>query len=164
MIPLVLNIISLKKEIHTKRTLFVKIYHMWWYVYLLASKRNGTLYIGVTNNIGRRTYEHKQKTIEGFTKKYNLTKLVYFEQFNHATNAIVAEKKIKGWLRSKKNALIESANPNWDDLSLSFWTEWRILSLTRSFAEFILNINKILRFAQDDRGEGLRMTYRPSLY
>jgi len=56
MIPLVLNIISLKKEIHTKRILFVKIYHMWWYVYLLASKRNGTLYIGVTNNIGRRTY------------------------------------------------------------------------------------------------------------
>ena len=65
-------------------------------------------------------YEHKNKLIEGFTKKYNLTKLVYFEEFSRVEDAIAAEKKIKGWLRVKKIKLIESINPEWKDLSLSF--------------------------------------------
>lgn len=86
----------------------------------MANWNNKVIYVGVTNNLERRAYEHKNKLVDGFTKKYNLTKLVYFEQFSKVEDAIAAEKKIKGWIRSKKNALIESINPNWDDLSLSF--------------------------------------------
>jgi putative endonuclease len=75
------------------------------------------LYTGVTNDLKRRVYEHKNKLINGFTKKYNITKLVYYEATNEVTSAIVREKQIKGWLRRKKIALIESANPQWEDLS-----------------------------------------------
>ncbi len=91
-----------------------------YYVYILTNKYNKVLYIGVTNDLQRRVYEHKRGTIEGFTKKYNLTKLVYFEEFTNINDAIAAEKKLKGWLRLKKIALIESKNPDWKDLSLSF--------------------------------------------
>lgn len=90
------------------------------YVYIMTNRHNKVLYIGVTNDLQRRMYEHKNKLIEGFTKKYNLTKLVYFEEFGNVIDAIAAEKKIKGWLRSRKINLIESKNPNWSDLSLSF--------------------------------------------
>ena len=76
-----------------------------------------TLYTGVTNNLNRRVYEHKNKLIRGFTFKYNITKLVYFEIFNDINQAIAREKQIKGWLRSKKINLIESVNPEWNDLS-----------------------------------------------
>ncbi len=76
--------------------------------------------MGVTNDLTRRMYEHKQKLVEGFTSKYNLTKLVYFEAFADINDAIAAEKKIKGWIRIKKIKLIESKNPSWIDLSLSF--------------------------------------------
>jgi putative endonuclease len=79
-----------------------------------------TLYTGVTNDLIRRVYEHKNKMVEGFTKKYNITKLVYFEETGDVEAAIAREKRIKGWLRSKKIALIESANPKWKDLS----AEW----------------------------------------
>ena len=79
--------------------------------------RSRTLYTGVTNDLKRRVYEHKNKLINGFTKKYNITKLVYYEATNEVTSAIVREKQIKGWLRRKKIALIESANPQWEDLS-----------------------------------------------
>ena len=116
MIPLVLNIISLKKEIHTKRILFVKIYHMWWYVYLLASKRIGTLYIGVTNNIGRRTYEHKHWFNEWFTKQYGIKILVYYEKLTSIVDAIIREKQLKKWNRKRKIELIEEHNPEWKDL------------------------------------------------
>ena len=75
-----------------------------------------TLYTGVTNNLARRVYEHKNKLIEGFTKKYNITRLVYFEVFNNIEDAIRREKQIKGWVRKKKIALIESINPEWKDL------------------------------------------------
>lgn len=75
------------------------------------------MYTGVTNDLKRRVYEHKNKLINGFTKKYNITKLVYYEATNEVTSAIVREKQIKGWLRRKKIALIESANPQWEDLS-----------------------------------------------
>lgn len=73
------------------------------------------MYVGVTNDLLRRMREHRSKFIDGFTKKYNLTKLVYFEDFTDVNEAIAAEKKIKGWLRKKKISLIESKNPHWKD-------------------------------------------------
>ena len=87
-----------------------------YYVYILASKRNGTLYIGVTNDLRRRIYEHKQKMVDGFTKKYNIDKLVYYEQTNSAYDAIQREKQLKKWNRDWKIKLIEKNNPYWKDL------------------------------------------------
>ena len=87
-----------------------------YFVYIMAN-RSKTLYTGVTNDLMRRVYEHKNKMIEGFTKKYNITKLVYYEETNDIQVAISREKQIKGWLRGKKIALIESVNPKWNDLS-----------------------------------------------
>jgi len=89
-----------------------------YFVYILTNWDNKVLYIGITNDLERRVYEHKNKLIDGFTKKYNLTKLVYFESFNDINDAISSEKKIKGWLRKKKISLIELKNPLWQDLSL----------------------------------------------
>ncbi|PIS07898.1 hypothetical protein COT78_01085 [Candidatus Berkelbacteria bacterium CG10_big_fil_rev_8_21_14_0_10_43_13] len=86
-------------------------------VYILTNVSNKVLYVGVTNNLRRRMYEHKKKLIPGFTSKYNLNKLVYFESFSSINDAIQNEKRIKGWLRSKKIALIDSFNPGWNDLS-----------------------------------------------
>jgi len=86
------------------------------YVYIMANKSK-TLYVGVTNNLQRRVYEHKNKIIRGFTLKYNITKVVYFEVFNDIESAIKRETQIKGWLRKKKIELIESMNPDWNDLS-----------------------------------------------
>ena len=91
-----------------------------YFAYILTNFTNKVLYVGVTNDLIRRIYEHKNKLIKGFTQKYNLTKLVYFEEFSRIEDAIAAEKKIKGWLRFKKIKLIESVNPKWKDLSLSF--------------------------------------------
>jgi putative endonuclease len=88
-----------------------------YYVYILTNWNNKVLYTGVTNNILRRAAEHKLKTVEGFTRKYNVNKLVYIEEFSFVNDAIAAEKKIKGWLRIKKNKLIELNNPKWEDLS-----------------------------------------------
>lgn len=87
-----------------------------YYVYILTSLHNKVLYTGVTNNLKRRIYEHKNKLVEGFTQKYNVDKLVYFEAFKDVRLALNREKEIKGWLRVKKLALIEGENPNWDDL------------------------------------------------
>ena len=87
-----------------------------YYVYIMTN-RSKTLYTGVTNDLIRRVYEHKNKMVEGFTKKYNIMKLVYFEETSDVQAAIEREKQIKGWLRSKKIALIESKNPEWKDLS-----------------------------------------------
>ncbi len=81
------------------------------------TNKSKTLYTGVTNNLHRRVYEHKNKIIPGFTAKYNITKLVYFETFNDINLAIAREKQIKGWIRKKKIELIESVNPEWKDLS-----------------------------------------------
>jgi putative endonuclease len=88
-----------------------------FYVYIMSNRKDGTLYTGMTNDLERRVFEHKKKLYEGFTKKYNLTKLVYFEDTNSALSAIEREKQIKGWLRSKKIKLIEEMNPEWKDLS-----------------------------------------------
>lgn len=79
---------------------------------------NKVLYTGVTDNLLRRVYEHKNGIIEGFTKKYKVNKLVFAESFNNPTDAISAEKRIKGWKREKKIKLIKSKNPGWDDLSI----------------------------------------------
>jgi putative endonuclease len=87
-----------------------------FYVYILASHVGGTLYIGVTNDLIRRVGEHRLKSVKGFTKKYDVDKLVYFEQFDDAENAIRREKRLKSWNRAWKIRLIEELNPNWDDL------------------------------------------------
>jgi putative endonuclease len=87
-----------------------------YYVYIMTNNAR-TLYTGVTNNLYRRVYEHKNKLIGGFTKRYNITKLVWYEVTSEITSAIAREKQIKGWLRRKKIALIESMNPEWKDLS-----------------------------------------------
>ena len=86
------------------------------YTYILASRKNGTLYVGVTSNIIYRIYEHKNGLIDGFTKKYDVKLLVYFEVFDDITEAIKREKVIKGWTRKKKIDLIESINKDWKDL------------------------------------------------
>ena len=90
-----------------------------YYVYVMTN-RSKTLYVGVTNNLVRRVYEHKQKLIRGFTALYNLTRLAYYESTSDVNSAIAREKQIKGWLRKKKIALIESTNPRWQDLSLAW--------------------------------------------
>lgn len=89
---------------------------MAYYVYLLASDRNGTLYVGVTNNLVRRVYEHKTKVVRGFTKQYGVDRLVWFEASDDPTNAIAREKDIKKWRRAWKLRLIEQSNPQWVDL------------------------------------------------
>lgn len=91
-----------------------------YFVYIMTNKINSVLYTGVTNNLARRVLEHKNKLIKGFTSKYNLTKLVFYQVFNTPKEAIAAEKKIKGWIRRKKNVLIESINLGWEDLSGDF--------------------------------------------
>jgi putative endonuclease len=87
-----------------------------YFVYILASKIGGTLYVGVTNNLVRRIFEHKSNSVEGFTEKYGVHRLVYFEQFDDIENAIRREKRIKKWNRAWKVRLIEESNPNWTDL------------------------------------------------
>jgi putative endonuclease len=87
-----------------------------YFVYIVTNK-SGTLYTGVTNNLERRIYEHQHHLVKGFTNKYNIDKLVYFEETDDIHAAISREKQIKGWLRKKKIALIESLNPGWKDLS-----------------------------------------------
>ena len=88
----------------------------YYYVYILTTQNNRVLYIGVTNNLKRRINEHKSKLIDGFTKKYNVNKLVYYEKMNDVSVAIKREKQLKGWKRSKKDALVNSMNPEWKDL------------------------------------------------
>jgi putative endonuclease len=87
-----------------------------YYVYLLASKRHGTLYLGVTNDIVRRGYEHRTKAVEGFSSRYGVTRLVWFEIYDDAPTAIAREKQIKKWHRDWKIRLIEEQNPDWEDL------------------------------------------------
>ena len=87
-----------------------------YYIYIMTNSSR-TLYTGVTDDLVRRVYEHKNKLVEGFTQKYNITRLVYYEITSDVQAAIQREKQIKGWLRKKKIALIEAANPEWEDLS-----------------------------------------------
>ena len=88
-----------------------------YYIYFITNKYNNVLYLGMTNNLIRRIYEHKNKMIDGFSKRYNLYKLVYYENISSVETAITREKEIKKWRREKKNKLIEAMNPEWKDLS-----------------------------------------------
>lgn len=92
-----------------------------YYVYILTNKTNSVLYVGVTNNLERRLFEHKNKLVEGFTKKYNVNKLVYYEATTDINVALNREKAIKNLLRRKKEEIINANNPEWKDLS----TEWK---------------------------------------
>ena len=92
-----------------------------YYVYILSNWCDSVLYIGVTSNLPRRLYEHRNGLADGFTKKYNVHKLVYFEHTNDVRSAIEREKQLKGWTRAKKCALIAKANPSWSDLT----EEWK---------------------------------------
>ena len=95
-------------------------YEHHYYVYILTNWNNKVMYIGMTNNLERRLFEHKTKMVDGFTKKYNVNKLVYFEETSDVHVAIAREKEIKKWRREKKNNLVISMNPEWKDLSDSW--------------------------------------------
>ncbi len=88
----------------------------YYYVYILASKQNGTLYIGVTGNLQQRVYQHKHEAVEGFTQKYGVHMLVYYEETNDVHTALAREKQLKNWNRKWKIELIKKDNPNWGDL------------------------------------------------
>jgi len=92
-----------------------------YYVYILASC-SGTLYIGVTGNLRRRIWQHKQHAVEGFTAQYGIERLLYFEVYWEVLDAIAREKQLKGWTRAKKIALFEKRNPKWEDLSLNWYS------------------------------------------
>lgn len=94
-----------------------------YYVYILANWNHKVIYTGVTNNLNRRLYEHKNKLIPGFTSRYNIDRLVYYETTFDINSAIIREKEIKAWRREKKNKLIQSLNPGWKDLGDELGTE-----------------------------------------
>lgn len=93
---------------------------MLYYIYMLTNWNGKVLYTGITNDLTRRLYEHQHELIDGFTKKYHVGKLVYFESTSDVSSAIAREKEIKGWRREKKNGLVASTNPEWKDLA----TNW----------------------------------------
>ncbi|TAK04755.1 GIY-YIG nuclease family protein [Patescibacteria group bacterium] len=90
-----------------------------YWVYILTNDLNSVLYIGVTNDLTRRIEEHRQKLVPGFTAKYNLSKLIHFEETNDIRSAVEREKQLKGWTRKRKNVLIDGVNPQWNDLNPS---------------------------------------------
>ena len=92
-----------------------------YYVYIMTN-HSKTLYVGMTNDLRRRVWQHKQKLIDGFTRRYNITRLIYYEETPNVRAAIAREKQIKGWLRKKKIALVESVNPGWKDLSEEWYS------------------------------------------
>jgi putative endonuclease len=89
---------------------------MAYYVYILASRRDGAIYVGITNDLVRRVYEHRTKAVPGFTAKYNITRLVWFEAYDDPISAISREKELKKWKRDWKVQLIRAQNPEWNDL------------------------------------------------
>ena len=102
-----------------------------YYIYIITNSSR-TLYTGVTDDLARRVYEHKNKVIGGFTQKYNITRLVYYEITSDVQAAIQREKQIKGWLREKKIALIEAGNPEWKDLSEGWYEKQEILRFAQN--------------------------------
>jgi len=121
-----------------------------YYVYMMTNV-TGMLYTGVTNDLERRVYVHKNRLIQGFTSHYNLNKLVFFESTDDITVAIAREKQIKGWLRKKKVALIEVMNPKWNDLSED-WYDTSVILRNEATKNLVTSKdNEILRYAQDDK-------------
>jgi len=116
------------------------------------TNQSRNLYIGVTNNLESRVFDHKENKIEGFTKRYNINQLVYFGEYNDVTLAIEREKQLKGWTRKKKIYLIEQTNPNWDDLSEAWYAKVS-LSLERPDPSATPAIQSIAGSAQDDSGD-----------
>ncbi len=94
-----------------------------YYVYILTNKTNKVMYVGITNDLYRRIYEHKKGIVEGFTKKYHVHKLVYFETYREVKDALAREKSLKGLLRRRKNELVETVNAEWKDLSEELFPE-----------------------------------------
>lgn len=129
-----------------------------YYVYIL-SNRSSTLYIGLTNDLMKRIYEHKEKFVDGFTKRYSINRLVYYESSENVESAITREKQLKGWRRARKIALIESVNPEWKDLSLEFLSP--INDILKDDKPIIKRGVPILRSRRGDSSsflEGLRTT------
>ncbi len=120
-----------------------------FYVYILTNWNNKVMYIGMTNNLERRLYEHKNKLVEGFTKKYNLNKLVYYEHGSDIHAVILREKEIKKWRREKKNNLVMSMNPEWKDLS----HEWEVDKVSPAGRNDNQN-NLVISKARPEQGEG----------
>ncbi|MBP7721456.1 MAG: GIY-YIG nuclease family protein [Alphaproteobacteria bacterium] len=105
-------------------------------IYFMTNWTNKILYVGVTSNLEQRVWQHKSKIIEGFTKKYNTDKLVYFEQYEDSENAIKREKQIKNWSRKKKDILVNQMNPDWKDLSQKWYSEDPSTSLGMTETKF----------------------------
>ncbi len=120
-----------------------------FYVYILFNQSR-TLYIGVTNDLIRRMYEHRQKLVRGFTAKYNITQLAYYEGYPNAMSAIEREKQLKGWKRERKIALIEAENPRWEDLSLSLREQLPQAPPSLRETNCVAGPGQILRCAQND--------------
>jgi putative endonuclease len=120
-----------------------------YYVYIVTNKHRTTLYIGMTNDLGRRIVEHKNGEIAGFTQRYQLNRLVWFEYFGEVTAAIAREKEPKGWLRSKKIALVEKENPRWFDLSADWEQQPRIDDGWPSVEEMVRDSSPALRDQND---------------
>jgi len=100
-----------------------------FYVYLVTNRSRVVLYTGITNSLMRRVWQHQNGEIEGFTETYRVNRLIYYERFNDPRDAISREKEIKGWRRAKKNALVETMNPKWADLSSMLFQHMRGPSL-----------------------------------
>jgi len=128
-----------------------------FYVYILSSKSR-VLYTGITGDIYRRTWEHKNDVNPGFTRDYKVHRLVYYETFKYVNNAIAREKSIKGWLRRKKIALIEAENPTWDDLSASWFNGKQVLRFAQDNKVFVAD--ERLKSSARTPIPGLRMTYK----
>lgn len=120
-----------------------------YYVYIVTNKHRTTLYIGMTNDLGRRIAEHKNGETAGFTQRYQLNRLVWFEYFSDVTAAIAREKELKGWLRSKKIALIEKGNPRWFELSADWEQQPRIDDGWPSVEEMVRDSSPALRDQND---------------
>ncbi len=98
-----------------------------FYVYMMTNRSRVVLYVGITNSLMRRVWQHQNGEVEGFTKTYKVNRLVYYERFNDPRDAIAREKEIKGWRREKKNALVERMNPKWTDLSPMLFQHTRVI-------------------------------------
>ena len=123
-----------------------------FYVYIISNNFRNVLYIGVTRNLERRLYEHKNKLIDGFSKKYNLNVLLFYETTEYALDAIAREKQLKKWNRDKKFALIKSVNPKLRDLSEDWWLLYESFTgLTIACSQAIVEISPFrLRYSRDD--------------